>query len=59
MVTGGYMNTFEEKLQTKIKLKDRHEYAFRGNFKKIYPCESLEETQFYDQFMTKGMSIFR
>lgn len=28
----------------KIKLKDRHEHAYRGNFRKIYPCDSLEET---------------
>lgn len=41
MTTGGYSNTFEQKLQNKIRLKDRHENAYRGNFSKIYPCSSL------------------
>jgi hypothetical protein len=41
MMTGGYSNVFEEKIEGKIRLKDRHEHAYRGNFSKIYPCESL------------------
>ena len=37
MVTGGY-RTSGDKLEVKIKMKDRHEVANKGKFSKIYPC---------------------
>lgn len=44
MVTGGYRIAEQEKMETRVKLKDRHESIFSDGFKKIYPCSSLEET---------------
>jgi len=31
-----------------MKLKDRHELNNIGNFERIYPCDTLEETEKYD-----------
>lgn len=59
MTTGGYRTSPEDKFETRMKLKDRHEWATRGNFTKIYPCESLQLTERYDSFMAKSTALFR
>lgn len=30
-----------------------------GNFKRIYPCETLEETEEYDEFMHKSQMVYK
>lgn len=41
IITGGYRISEQEKMDTRIKLKDKHEDIFADHFKKIYPCGSL------------------
>ena len=59
MITGGYRYSPDDKIEQKIKLKDKHELATKGAFQKIYPCESLEETEYYDQFLSKSITLYR
>ena len=42
MVTGNYHQRYpEDKSDTKVKLKDRHEGLLRDNFVRIYPADTL------------------
>ena len=36
--------SFDERNDCKIKLKDKHEMLKGNNFKRIYPCNELQDT---------------
>ena len=59
IISGGYNNLNNEKMELKMKMKDRHENFNKGNFIKIYPCQSFEQTEEYDDFMSKVNMSYR
>jgi len=59
MVTGGYKMSADDKTETRVKMKDKHEMANRGNFSKIYPCDTFLETESYDSFQAKAISLYK
>lgn len=49
----------EDRFDNMVKSKDRHEMSKAGQFKRIYPCESYEETEKYDKFLGKSIELYR
>lgn len=42
-----------------MKLKDRHEMNNLGDFERIYPCDTLEDTEKFDEYLVKSMELYR
>ena len=51
--------SFEERNDCKIKLKDKHEMSRARNFKRVYPCQDLEDTEYYDEFIGKSQEVYK